>query len=196
MSKTFKPRYPTRTAPFWFTGVNLLLSYVIGALVVIGLMNNSQNGAEFNLIGAIIVFLVAGVLLAISLFLLLKILKTHPKQVIIEDDRLLVQDASGQPFKLETEIPFAALTQVHAVDVPVEGSPFKASFEGLAFYWQPNPDPALVTDTTNVANPDEMPKTPEQKYILSSRNVCDFEELRNQIFSHVPKEARTGRNYR
>ncbi len=186
MQKVYKPRYPTRNAGFWFTAVSLFLSYGIGALLVIGLMNNNQTQAtSFNLGGALLVLAISGLLFVGSLAVVYRIMVNQPKQVVLEEDRLLVLDAKAQPLKLEVEIPFAALTLVRATDVPVEGGLFPASFQGLLLRWQ---DP--VSPENSEAPPADL------QYIISSRNVRDFEDLHSQVFARTPEIARGTRTFR
>jgi hypothetical protein len=180
MQTIFKPRYPTSNAGFWFTAVSLALSFGLGALLVIGLMNNNQSnsGQAFNLGGALIVFVVAILLFILLLAVIYHIMKNQPKQVVVEDQQVLVQDARSHPPRLEAEIPFSELTLVRVADIPVEGGLFPASFEGLIFHWQPDAE------------------TSAKEYVLSSRNVRNFEELRLLVFARAPQAAQGARTYR
>jgi hypothetical protein len=184
MSKIFKPRYPTSNAGFWFTAISLALSYGLGAMLAIGIINNNHGGS-FNLVGALLAVAVAALLLVGTVWWLLGQMHNQPQQVIVERDRLLIQDVKVSPARLEVEIPFAALRLVRVTDVPVEGGIIPTSFQGLIFRWRTSPTPAGENDEDNI-----------QEYILSSRNVCDFDELLKEVFAHTPEAARGASTYR
>lgn len=200
MPKIFKPRYPTANAGFWFSAISLALSYGLGALLVIGLMNNNQSQASgnFNLGGALLVFAAAGLLLAASLAVIYRLMQNRPKQVILEQDRLLVQDVSTRPPRLEADIPFNALTLVRVADVPVEGGFFPASFEGLFFRWEIPPVEVEANPPSPVgeAGPAVQAPAAVHEYTLSSRHVRRFEELRELVFDRTPEAARGAKSYR
>ncbi len=221
MQKIYKPRYPTRNAGFWFAFVSALLSYGLGALLVIGLLNNNKStGGTFDWGGAIIVMVVTLLVLAVTTAVVYWIMRIQPKQIVLDDTRLVVQDLSVKPPVIEADIPLEAVTYVSVADVAVEGGLFPASFRGLLVRWKPEavltpaptssavtaselkaPAPASV-EPTATADPAsvEEPKTTDDnlhyEYVISSRHIQDFDELFDTVFARVPKEARGTRTFR
>ena len=183
MVQVFKPRYPTRNAGFWFAFVSAALSYGVAALLVIGLLNNN-TARTFDVSSALIVIGVTLIALAGTTWLVYRIMSIKPIQIRLEADRLLIEDLSSQPARPEADIPFDRLTWVSVTDVAVEGGLFPASFKGLALRWQP----AASSEGQEEAEP--------QEYVISSRNVCDFDELFDRVFNLVPKNIRGARTFR
>ncbi len=177
MPLIFKPRYPTRNAGFWFVEVSLVLTYGLGALLVIGLLNNNNN-RPFDTTGAIIVFVVTLVILAVTTVVVYRLMRIEPVQLVLDDERLLIQNVKGQSVELAHDIPLEKLTFISVTDVAVEGGLFPASFKGLLLRWLPPEG------------------TETQEYVVSSRNITDFDELFDRIFNIVPKEKRGPKTYR
>lgn len=211
MSRVFKPRYPSRNSGFWFAAVSLILSYGLGALLVIGIINNNRTG-EFNLGGALIVLGVTVLAVLGSMVVVYQIMRINPQQVVLEEDRLLIQKVGQIPPQNELEIPFAALTLVRVTDVPVEGGLLPLSFKGILLRWQPPAEVATeeakaplsagevaATELEAVSTAEEAAAPPQdttRQYVISSRNVCDFDDLFEQVFAAAPKEARGARIFR
>ncbi|HEX2915750.1 MAG TPA: hypothetical protein VH186_33620 [Chloroflexia bacterium] len=201
-AKIYKPRYPTRNPGFWFVVVSLLISYTLLTLFVIGVMNNNREHS-FNWGGALVVMGIALILLAISVLVVYKLLRIQPKQLVLQDDCLRAYDLSEAQPLLEVEIPLDHLTLVTVTDVPVKGGLFPASFKGLLLRWTteeayqtPDSEDILQQDKLELSKAVSTLETATFEYVVSSRNLCDFDELFDLIFEIAPPEARGARLFR
>jgi hypothetical protein len=173
MSKVYKPRTPARNAGFWWAVIGAFLSYGTVVMFVIGMLNLGWTASLITIGVTFLIFLA-------TCFYLYKQLKFAPRQVNVEDDRIVIYDASQQPLKVEAEVPFDAIIKVTIADVPVEGGPMPRSYKGVLLRWRaPEAEPA-----------------DSQEYVLSSSNVCDFDELFDNIFERAPKAARGAKIFR
>lgn len=175
MSKIYKPRTPARNAGFWWALIGAFLSYGTVVMFIIGMLNLGWT-ASLTTIGVTFVLFLG------TCFYLYKQLKFAPRQVNLEDDRIVIYDASQQPLKIEAEVPYDAIIKVTIADVPVEGGPMPRSYKGVMLRWR---DPEAESETAD-----------NQEYVLSSSNVCDFDELFDNIYDRAPKTARGPKIFR
>lgn len=173
MSKVYKARTPVRNAGFWWALIGALLSYGTVVMFIIGMLNLGWTASLITIGVTFVLFLG-------TCFYLYKQLKFAPRQVNVEDDRIVIYDASQQPLKIEAEVPFDAIVKVTIADVPVEGGPMPRSYKGVLLRWR-DPEAELADN---------------QEYVLSSSNVCDFDELFDSIYDRAPKTARGPKIFR
>jgi hypothetical protein len=181
MSKIYKPRTPVRNAGFWWAIIGAFLSYGTVVMFVIGMLNLGWTASLITLGITFVIFLG-------TCFYLYRQLKFAPRQVNLEDDRIVIYDASQQPLKIEAEVPYDAIVKVTIADVPVEGGPMPRSYKGVLLRWR--------TPETESEGETETASSDNHEYVLSSSNVCDFDELFDNIFDRAPKTARGAKIFR
>jgi len=177
-SCSFEPRYPNRNAGFIFICISFFFSYVLLALLAIGLANNPGRGEAvqpFNWPFALGAFGVALILFGVSVLVTRRLLQNDPRRVVLNDDRFRVEDPKGQ---LLAEIVYNQVLRLDEADTVLTEGQYNARYRGLLVTCQPE-------------NSAEEPR----EFLLSARNTRDFEELMDELFPRVPESARGQRTF-
>jgi hypothetical protein len=174
---SFPPRYPNRNAGFVFICISFFFTYVLLALLAIGLANNPGLGEArpFNWPFALGAFGVALILFVISVLVTRRLLQNDPRRVVLEAGRFSVEDDKGQRL---AEIPYDRVVRLEEADTVLTEGQYNARYRGLLVTWQPGNSPGEP-----------------REFLLSARNTCDFEELMDDLFKRVPEEARGPRTF-
>jgi hypothetical protein len=176
--RSYAPRLPTHNAGFKFISISILVSYLMLALLVMGIANNNGGGdpgQNFNWPFAFGVLLVALVLTVLSIWLLGRVLHNAPRRVVLDQTGFLVEDEQGQQL---VEIPYNQVISLEEDDTILAEGRYSASFRGILVTWRDQ----------------KVPAEPRQ-FLLSARNTVDFDELMDDLFQRVPPDARGSRTF-